>query len=69
MNMTFTYKSQQVGRFYISIEQEKFESVLHVRAYEEVGDWSYKRKDTVYGDEKKAMARFNKLVRDYGKEI
>ena len=67
--MTFTYKSQQVGRFYIAIEQEKFETTLHVRAYEEVGDWEYKRNDTVYGDEKKAMARFNKLVRDYGKEI
>lgn len=67
--MTFTYKTETVGRFCVAIEQEKFENSFHVRAYEELGDWSYKRKDTVYNDEKKATARFNKLVRDYRKEI
>ena len=67
--MTFTYRTEDVGRFSVTIEQEKFENTFHVRAYEEVGSQYYKRKDTVYSDEKKATARFNKLVREYRKEI
>ena len=67
--MTFTYRSQQIGRFSVAIEQEKFENTFHVRAYEEIGDWGYLRKDTVYDDEGKANARFKRLVNFYRKEV
>lgn len=67
--MTFTYKTETVGRFSVAIEQEKFENTFHVRAYEDLGGCWYKRKDTVYSDEKKAQARLSKLVREYRKEI
>lgn len=65
--MTFTYKTEHIGRMSVSIEQEKFENTFHVRAYEEVGSQYYKRWDTVYSDEKKAMARFNRMVNEYKK--
>ena len=66
--MTFTFKSKEIGRYFVAIEQEKFEGCFRVRAYESWGDYCRRIKDNVYSDEKKANRRFNYLVRLYTKE-
>lgn len=67
--MTFTFKQKEIGRYAVAIEQEKFESCFHVRAYESYGEYCHRIKDNIYGDEKDANRRFNYLVRLYTKEM
>ena len=64
--MTFTIKSEKVGRYLIEIMQEKFESSYHVAMYEEQSEdlYGYPITDRYYPTIEKAKTRFNALKRD-----
>lgn len=66
--MTTTVKSITIGKYYISIEQEKYSSGYAVRVYNTSDDMcGYPLKENYYGSYEKANRRFSDIKREITK--
>lgn len=64
--MTFTLKSTTIGRYYITMEIDKYSDAIAVKAYEKIGDcYGYPISVNYYGDTQKATRQFNALKRRF----
>lgn len=63
--MTFTVKSEEKGRYSVSIEMDKYSDSYKVRAYENRGGQWYRIADLTKADRAKAETAFNRYAKKY----
>ena len=61
--MTITFKNASIGKYHISINQDKFCSAYYVQNCVNIGGEFRELKKNYYPTKEKAQTRFNYLVR------